>query len=72
MFLLFRLTDKAALAGAVKQINKRRREDEQEEDREQQNKKKRQEVPCKLTTQKYLREIRTRNGQLRKLAGELK
>jgi len=63
------LEDDQVLEKAVQKIKKRRREEVVKG--EEQSKTSRQDN-VKLATQKYLRELRTRNGQLKKLAADLK
>jgi len=66
-----RLDDKEVLTKAVKVIKKRKRDEKEVEDIKEKKKVKTGEN-VRLETQKYLREIRTRNGQLKKLASEIK
>jgi len=65
------LEDDQVLEKAVQKIKKRRREEVVKGEEEEQSKTSRQDN-VKLATQKYLRELRTRNGQLKKLAADLK
>ena len=67
-----RLDDKEVLSKAVQVIKKRKRDEKEVEDRKENEKKAKTRENLKLETQKYLREIRTRNGQLKKLASEIK
>lgn len=67
-----RLDDKEVLTKAVKVIKKRKRDEKEVEDRKENKKKVKTGENVRLETQKYLREIRTRNGQLKKLASEIK
>ena len=67
-----RLDDKEVLSKAVQVIKKRKRDEKEVEDRKENEKKAKTRENVKLETQKYLREIRTRNGQLKKLASEIK
>ena len=67
-----RLDDKKVLSKAVQVIKKRKRDEKEVEVRKENEKKAKTRENVKLETQKYLREIRTRNGQLKKLASEIK
>eukprot|EP00088_Acartia_fossae_P037488 TRINITY_DN3867_c0_g1_i3.p1 TRINITY_DN3867_c0_g1~~TRINITY_DN3867_c0_g1_i3.p1 ORF type:complete len:176 (+),score=41.90 TRINITY_DN3867_c0_g1_i3:352-879(+) len=77
-----RLTDNEALDAAVKIIKKRKHEDNlADENGGKETKRKKSASPARmksasqtnvdLCTQKYLRDIRTRNGKLRRIAAEL-